>query len=130
MSGKITLVLCGAIPTFEEFMTAWEGLKKGNAHLAKYIEPGLDLACKYYTRMDDTWAYIITMHTCLLCPPAPDNFLMSSIVLNPMSHMTSIHDNWGKGFIDMAKKKIQQMVSLFILGYPESCSCLSPLQDA
>jgi len=106
MSGKTTPVLYGAIPTFEEFMMAWEGLKKGNAHLVKYIEPGLDLACKYYTRMDDTRAYIITMRMCLLCPPAPDNFLMSSVVLNPMSRMTSIHDNWGKGFIDMAKKKI------------------------
>ena len=130
MSGKTTPILCGAIPTFEEFMTAWESLKEGNAHLAKYIKPGLKLAYNYYTHMDDTWAYIIMMCTCLLRPPAPDNFLMSSVVLNPISCMMWIHDNWDKKFINMAEKKIWQTVSLFILGYPERCSCLSPLQDA
>ena len=106
MSGETTPILCSTIPTFEKFMTAWESLKEGNAHLAKYIKPGLELAYNYYTCMDDTQAYIITMHMCLLCPPAPDNFLMSSVVLNPMSHMMWIHNNWDKKFINMAEKKI------------------------
>jgi len=56
MSGKTTPILCGAIPTFEKFMMAWESLKEGNAYLVKYIKPGLKLAYNYYTCMDDTWA--------------------------------------------------------------------------
>ena len=71
MSSKRTPVLCGAIPVFEKFMTEWEDMMKATPRLKKYIQPGLACACDYYVRMDDTRAYVITMRTCLLCPPAP-----------------------------------------------------------
>lgn len=70
MSSKKTPVVCGAIPVFEEFMTEWEDFMKAAPCLEKYIQPGLNCTYDYYVCMDDTQAYIITMHTCLLCPPA------------------------------------------------------------
>ncbi len=61
MSGESTPILCGAIPTFEMFMTTWEKCAKAHPGLKGYIQPGLDWACKYYARMDHTRAYVITM---------------------------------------------------------------------
>jgi len=72
MSLEKTPVLCGSIPTFEVFMSAWEKLAKGNQRLEKFIQPGLDWAYKYYDRMDCTRAYVITMCKCF-CLPALDN---------------------------------------------------------
>ena len=70
MSSKSAPVLCDTIPAFEKFMTEWEDIKDDTLCLKKYIEPRLECAYKYYVRMDDTWAYIIAMRMCLLCPPA------------------------------------------------------------
>jgi len=72
MSGESTLILCGTIPLFEMFMTSWEDLLERHPNLAKYIEPGLEWAYKYYGRMDRTQAYIITMCK-LFCFSALDN---------------------------------------------------------
>ena len=71
MSSESAPVLCDTIPAFEEFMTEWEDIKDDTPRLKKYIEPRLECVYKYYVRMDDTQAYIITMRMCLLCPPAP-----------------------------------------------------------
>ena len=70
MSSKSTPILCGAIPAFEMFMTAWEKCAKAHPNLEKYIRPGLEWACMYYSRMDRTQAYVITMRKCLWssCP--------------------------------------------------------------
>jgi len=72
MSGKSTPILCGTIPSFEMFMTSWEDLLKHHPNLAKYIEPGLEWAYKYYGCMDCTQAYIITMYK-FFCFSALDN---------------------------------------------------------
>jgi hypothetical protein len=61
MSSENIPVLSGAIPAFEMFMTRWERLKKEKPHLAPFINKGLDLAYKYYDRMDRTQGYIIAM---------------------------------------------------------------------
>ena len=54
-------------------MSAWEKLSKDTKRLAKYIQPGLDWAYKYYSRMDCSSAYVITM--CMyFCLPAPDYY--------------------------------------------------------
>ena len=72
MSSESTPILCGAIPAFESFMTAWEKMMRKVPHLETYIQAGLDCAYKYYSCMDRTDAYIITM-----CKPlrlsVPDN---------------------------------------------------------
>jgi hypothetical protein len=62
MSEESTPVLSGAIPSFEMFMTAWEQLSAKNNELVQLVKPGLDLAYKYYGRMDRSPSYIIAMH--------------------------------------------------------------------
>ena len=58
-------VLCGGIIAFEVFMTAWEEQQAGYAlesHPASdWIEEGLFWARKYYNRMNNSKAYIVTM---------------------------------------------------------------------
>lgn len=63
MSGDQTPLLAGVIPVFEIFMTGWEKVMEKRPHLARFIQPGLDSARKYYSRMDLTNAYIIGMCT-------------------------------------------------------------------
>jgi len=72
MSGKKTLLLCGSIPTFELFMSKWKKLADDNPHLEELIQPRLKWVEKYYSRMDCTSAYIITMRKCF-CLAAPEN---------------------------------------------------------
>lgn len=61
MSSESTPVLSRAISSFEIFMTQWENLGKKYEILRPWTEIGLKWAKKYYIRMDDTDAYIITM---------------------------------------------------------------------
>lgn len=61
MSGDQTPLLAGVIPVFEIFISGWERLMKKRPHLAPFIQPGLDAACKYYSRTDLSKAYIIGM---------------------------------------------------------------------
>jgi len=70
MSGEKTPLLCGSIPAFELFMSKWEKLADDNPHLEELIRPGLKWVEKYYSHMDCTSAYIITMrkHFCLTAP--------------------------------------------------------------
>jgi len=63
MSGDQTPLLAGVIPIFEVFITGWETLKIKRPHLARFINPGLESASKYYSRTDLTKAYIIGMCT-------------------------------------------------------------------
>ena len=60
MSGGSTPILLGVIPSFEEFMTRWETLTE-HPRLKALIKPGLDLAYKYYSQMDNTKVYVISM---------------------------------------------------------------------
>jgi hypothetical protein len=61
MSVEKTPVLAGTIPCFEMFMTAWEHLRDTNSNLRSYITEGMTWAVKYYEKMDQTRAYIISM---------------------------------------------------------------------
>jgi len=63
MSKESTPVLSGAVPSFEMFMTSWEQLSSKNPRLKPLVQPGLDLAYKYYDRMDRTASYVIAMRT-------------------------------------------------------------------
>ena len=61
MSKEHTPILSGAIPSFEMFMMAWEQLGEKHPHLAQWTDIGIKWATKYYKRMDELPAYIITM---------------------------------------------------------------------
>ena len=59
MLSESTPILCGAIPAFEMFMSAWE--RSTDRRLEMYAKLGLECTYKYYSHMDRTRAYIITM---------------------------------------------------------------------
>ena len=61
MSSQQTLILSGAIPAFEMFMTAWEQLAAKHPQLARWTKIGVEWAAKYYSKMDQTRAYVIAM---------------------------------------------------------------------
>jgi hypothetical protein len=61
MSAERTPILSGAIPCFEMFMAAWEQLGQRNPHLAQWTSVGILWAVKYYSKMDNTCAYVISM---------------------------------------------------------------------
>ena len=61
MLSEATPVLSRAITHFEMLMTDWEDLAKQYKLLEPWINIGLQWATKYYIRMDDTEAYVITM---------------------------------------------------------------------
>jgi len=61
MSSKSTPVLSRAIASFEMLMTEWERLGDQYHVLKPWTEIGLRWAKKYYVRMDDTEAYVVTM---------------------------------------------------------------------
>jgi len=50
-------VLSHAIIKFEEFMMAWEDLRRRHVVLKAWTDMGLKWAKKYYRQMDDTDAY-------------------------------------------------------------------------
>ena len=60
MSAETTPVLSGAIPSFEIFMSQWERLGEDYLTLKPWTDIGLKWAKKYYKRMDDTDAYVIS----------------------------------------------------------------------
>jgi hypothetical protein len=61
MSSESTPVLLRAISSFEMFMTEWEKLAEQHELLQPWTKIGLKWAKKYYTRMDDTDVYVVTM---------------------------------------------------------------------
>ena len=61
MSAERMPVLSGAIPAFEMFMTTWEQLGEKNPHLSRWTSVGVSWAVKYYERMDQTRAYVVSM---------------------------------------------------------------------
>jgi hypothetical protein len=65
MSVENTPILAATIPAFELFVASWtsmitdQDLQKEN--IAKFIWPGLAIANKYYNKLGETDAYIISM---------------------------------------------------------------------
>jgi len=61
MSGETILILSGAIPAFEMFMSSWEQLAENHPRLLPWIDIGLGKATEYYAWMDRTSAYVMLM---------------------------------------------------------------------
>ena len=61
MSAETQPVLSRAVPAFELFMTTWEKLCETNKCIAPFIQVGIDWAMTYYSRMDNTRAYVVAM---------------------------------------------------------------------
>lgn len=111
MSSESTPVLSHAISSFETFMTEWEKLGKEHEKLRPWTEIGLRWAKKYYIRMDDTDAYIVTMcqssnYYLLQC------FSNPRLVLNPRMRFTHIQEEWERCYVREAKDIILNLVRL------------------
>lgn len=61
MSSESRPRLGNAVPHLELFMTAWEKKAEEIPRLKPFIDVGVEWAKKYYTRMDDTRAYVVAM---------------------------------------------------------------------
>jgi hypothetical protein len=61
MSSESTPVLSRAIIKFEKFMTELERLGHDHPVLKPWTDIGVHWATKYYIRMDDTKAYVVSM---------------------------------------------------------------------
>ncbi|TFK58466.1 hypothetical protein BDN72DRAFT_739940, partial [Pluteus cervinus] len=77
MSSDRTPLLAKTLPYFERFMTLWESLCDQVDEFAPLIQPGLDSAYKYYSKMDNTNA---TSSQCVL--------------INPHDRLSHIKQNW------------------------------------
>jgi hypothetical protein len=111
MSGDQTPLLAGVIPVFEIFMTGWEKLKGKRPHLAPFIQPGLDSTKKYYSRMDQSRAYVVGMCTSINQNQVfslTDNFS----VVNPSIRMSWIMNNWEEAWQKKAVDMIRELVSI------------------
>jgi hypothetical protein len=61
MSSESTPVLSHAISNFEMLMAEWENISEQHPVLKPWTDTGLEWATKYYIRMDETEAYVISM---------------------------------------------------------------------
>jgi len=61
MPKEHTPVLSGAIPSLKMFMMVQEQPGEKHPHLARWTDIGIEWATKYYKRMDESPAYVITM---------------------------------------------------------------------
>lgn len=61
MCGEKTPILSNAVPGFELFMTSWESLGDRFQVVKQYTDVGLQWARKYYSKMDNTRAYVVGM---------------------------------------------------------------------
>ena len=62
MSKQKTPVLAGVVLSFERMMTKLEKLAEHRPALASAINIGLECVYKYYKKMDETDAYIVSMY--------------------------------------------------------------------
>jgi len=54
-------VLTDTKPVIKWLMTGWETLTVTQLHLARFINAGLGKLCEGYNKMDQTWAYVLTL---------------------------------------------------------------------
>src|SRR5260370_17117962 len=66
MSAKSMPVLSGAVPSFKIFMSQWEKLRTKYPALKPWVNVSLKWAERYYTHIDNTNAYVVTMCDLLL----------------------------------------------------------------
>lgn len=88
-------------------------------HLQKYIQPGLDSAYEYYSRMDDTKAYVVSMcmfpFELLTLLLLINDLIIINLVVNPNVRLTWMQENWGSEdpHYKKAIKTIKKLVSIF-----------------
>ncbi|KAI0056879.1 hypothetical protein BV25DRAFT_1772038, partial [Artomyces pyxidatus] len=84
LSGQATPTLSLAVPAMEVFLTGWERLVAQRPHYRRFLDSALEIGRQYYTRMDDTDAYVMSMF------------------VNPSIKMAWIEKNWDRSYIRKA----------------------------
>ncbi len=114
MSSESTPVLSHAISSFKKFMTEWEKIASQHEELWPWAEIGLQWAKKYYIRMDDTDAYVITMCQSLnqYLLQRCSNLWLGWTVLNPAMRFSWIEVEWEHHYIREVKDIILKLVRL------------------
>ena len=105
-------------------MTEWERLAEQHYILKPWVNIGLRWATKYYVRMDDTEAYVVTM--CKVSNLTGHHLLLTLIlVLNPAIRMSWIQNQWEAKYIRSSRDIILKLVSttsLYLYYIPELVS--------
>lgn len=109
MSSESTPILSRAIAYFEMFMTEWEKLGERHPILKPWTQIGLRWATKYYIRMDETSAYVVTM--CKFNSQVTTLLLTFHLVLNPAMRVSWIEEQWDTKYIQSAKAIVLELVS-------------------
>ncbi|KIJ58550.1 hypothetical protein HYDPIDRAFT_102399, partial [Hydnomerulius pinastri MD-312] len=95
LSSESLPTVCNYLRTFEKFYVNWKrmGENPNNLRLSPFINKGLEWADKYYTRMGDTKAYLISM------------------VLNPNERLKWIKKHWDAADVEATTKVIHETMS-------------------
>ena len=113
MSRERTPVLCGAIPTLEMLMTSWERMHIDHpraAAIKHHTDIALYWATKYYNKMDETDAYVISMCTLPLLSLTSCSNIVPHSVLNPSQRLRWIRRHWDANFIATAEQTVKDVV--------------------
>ncbi|KAG6853706.1 hypothetical protein H0H87_008356 [Tephrocybe sp. NHM501043] len=92
MANQKLPILVAAIPAFEQFISKWECAAKHYNELSEPIDAGLVIAYKYYSRFDNTGAYVVAMF------------------IHPAIKLTHIEKEWDAPYIVKAKQLIKDIV--------------------
>ncbi len=109
MSKEKTPVLAGVVPTFEVTMTALQCLGKQNPPLKRYTDVAVEYFKKYYSRVDNTPAYVIVMCSFLLFALSYSHSYIFP-VLNPNVRLQWVEANWEQNYINTAINHVKDAV--------------------
>jgi len=110
ISSESMPVLSSAVGIFKVFMSEWEELTKSCPKLSPLINVGLKWARKYYSLMDNTDAYIVTMGESFFFILFYDELTMV-VVLNPCICLQWIKDEWENNYVTLAETTMLNLVS-------------------
>lgn len=92
-------------------MTRWKEIGRDHRNLRPWTDIGLKWAGKYYSKMNDTRAYVVVMCRFLFSFPPPLANVLSE-VLNPCIQFTWIDREWDDYYRAEAKRAILEVVCL------------------
>ena len=91
-------------------MSEWEELAESCPKLSPLINVSLKWARKYYSLMDNTDAYIVTMGESFFFILFYDELTMV-VVLNPCIRLWWIKDEWENNYVTLAETTMLNLVS-------------------
>lgn len=103
--------LCDFIAEIETIMTEWENMSETYPETSEAIKEGCDKIIKYYNKLDDCNAYVISMCESRLLSILYFQCLLD-LVLHPCHRFKWIEANWGGKYDINAKLLLEETVSI------------------